>query len=339
VVWVNEWFSPPKETEAATSLINGGADVLFQNTDSPAVLKTAEEKGKRAFGWDRHDRLRSQGPPGLVHHQLGPVLHQGHQGRAGRQVETGQSWWGVKEGAIDLVSIADDVPAETKAKVEEVKKGLKDGSFVIWKGPIKDRTARKCWRRTSGRRQVPRHQLLRQGRGRQGARRRQEVSQPAPTRGHTGPGPAPALSKLPRAALFFRGSPNGKILWHPVALASAVQGAPLAACLLEQPLVLWRDDAGQVQAFADRCPHRGARCRWAGARGPAGVPLPRLAIRSRRALRAGAGAARFHATGLALCQHLRLQRGARPGLGAIGARRRGQGCRRSRPRTMPACAR
>jgi phenylpropionate dioxygenase-like ring-hydroxylating dioxygenase large terminal subunit len=110
-----------------------------------------------------------------------------------------------------------------------------------------------------------------------------------------------------------------------VALASAVQGAPLAACLLEQDLVLWRDDAGQVQAFADRCPHRGARCRWAGARGPAGMPLPRLALRSRRALRAGAGAARFHATGLALCQHLRLQRGARPGLGAIGARRRGQG--------------
>ena len=52
VVWVNEWFSPPKETEAATSLINGGADILFQNTDSPAVLKTAEEKGARAFGWD-----------------------------------------------------------------------------------------------------------------------------------------------------------------------------------------------------------------------------------------------------------------------------------------------
>ncbi|MDI4667314.1 hypothetical protein K9U40_23775, partial [Xanthobacter autotrophicus] len=49
---------------------------------------------------------------------------------------TGQSWWGVKEGAIDLVSIADDVPAETKAKVDQVKAGLKDGSFSIWKGPI-----------------------------------------------------------------------------------------------------------------------------------------------------------------------------------------------------------
>ena len=53
---------------------------------------------------------------------------------------TGNSgvWWGVKEGAIDLVSIAEDVPADIKAKVEEVKNGLKDGSFAIWKGPLMD---------------------------------------------------------------------------------------------------------------------------------------------------------------------------------------------------------
>ncbi len=42
----------------------------------------------------------------------------------------------MKEGAIDLVSIADDVPADIKAKVQGIKDGLKDGSFVIWKGPI-----------------------------------------------------------------------------------------------------------------------------------------------------------------------------------------------------------
>ena len=46
------------------------------------------------------------------------------------------SWWGHKEGAIDMVSIAEDVPAETKAKIDTIKAGLKDGSFVIWKGPI-----------------------------------------------------------------------------------------------------------------------------------------------------------------------------------------------------------
>jgi simple sugar transport system substrate-binding protein len=40
------------------------------------------------------------------------------------------------------VSIAEDVPAETKAKVEEVKAGLKDGSFVIWKGPLLDNTGK-----------------------------------------------------------------------------------------------------------------------------------------------------------------------------------------------------
>ena len=47
--------------------------------------------------------------------------------------------------------------------------------------------------------------------------------------------------------------------WHPVALATAVGTAPLAAQLLDQPLVLWRDAAGAVHAWADRCPHRGAR--------------------------------------------------------------------------------
>nr|WP_295780932.1 BMP family ABC transporter substrate-binding protein [Rhodoferax sp.] len=143
VVWVNEWFNPPKETEAATSLINGGADVLFQNTDSPAVLKTAQDKGKRAFGWDSD--MTAYGPKA---HLASSIINWApyyikttKDALEGKNAST-QSWWGVKEGAIDIVSIADDVPAETKAKVEEVKKGLKDGSFVIWKGPIMDNTGK-----------------------------------------------------------------------------------------------------------------------------------------------------------------------------------------------------
>ena len=46
--------------------------------------------------------------------------------------------------------------------------------------------------------------------------------------------------------------------WHPVALSTAVADAPVAVQLLDQPLVLWRDVAGTVQAWTDRCPHRGA---------------------------------------------------------------------------------
>jgi basic membrane protein A and related proteins len=144
VVWVNEWFAPPKETEAATSLINGGADVLFQNTDSPAVLKTAEAKGKRAFGWDSD--MTAYGPKA---HLASAVINWGpYYIKATKEVLDGtwtgggHTWWGVKEGAIDLVSIADDVPAETKAKIDEVKKGLTDGSFAIWKGPIIDNTGK-----------------------------------------------------------------------------------------------------------------------------------------------------------------------------------------------------
>jgi len=140
VVWVNEWFNPPKETEAATSLINGGADILFQNTDSPAVLKTAEEKGKRAFGWDSD--MTAYGPKAHLASAVinwGPYYIKATQDyMAGTWTGGTGSWWGVKEGAIDLVSIAADVPDAAKAKVEEVKKGLKDGSFVIWKGPIVD---------------------------------------------------------------------------------------------------------------------------------------------------------------------------------------------------------
>ena len=144
VVWVNEWFNPPKETEAATSLINGGADVLFQNTDSPAVLKTAQDKGKRAFGWVSD--MTAYGPKAHLASSVinwTPYYIQATRNALeGKWTGGAHTWWGVKEGAIDIVSIAEDVPAETKAKVDEVKAGLKDGSFSIWKGPLLDNTGK-----------------------------------------------------------------------------------------------------------------------------------------------------------------------------------------------------
>ena len=137
VVWVNDWFNPPKETEAATALINGGADVLMQNTDSSAVLQTAEKLGKRAFGWDSD--MTAYGPKahlGSAVINWGPYYIKAVRDALEGKWSTGQSWWGVKEGAIDFVSVAADVPEDAKKKLEEVKAGLKDGSFAIWKGPI-----------------------------------------------------------------------------------------------------------------------------------------------------------------------------------------------------------
>ncbi len=138
VVWVNEWFNPPKETEAAQSLINGGADVLMQNTDSSAVLQTAAKAGKYAFGWDSD--MTAYAPNA---HLASAVINWApyyikatREALDGSWKGGGATWWGVKEGAIDIVSISDKVPAEVKTKVDAVKAGLKDGSFVIWKGPI-----------------------------------------------------------------------------------------------------------------------------------------------------------------------------------------------------------
>ncbi len=137
VVWVNKWFDPPKETEAAQSLLNAGADVLMQNTDSSAVLQTAEKAGKYAFGWDSD--MTAYGPKAHLASAIinwAPYYIKATKDALDGTWTTGQAWWGVKEGAIDIVSISDKVPAELKAKVDTVKAGLKDGSFSIWKGPI-----------------------------------------------------------------------------------------------------------------------------------------------------------------------------------------------------------
>ncbi len=137
VVWVNKWFDPPKEGEGAQSLISGGADVLFQNTDSSAVLQKAEEKGKLAFGWDSD--MSKFGPNSHLASAVinwTPYYSKAVKDALDGTWQTGGVWWGVKEGAIDLVSISDKVPAEVKDKVAKIKAGLTDGSFVIWKGPI-----------------------------------------------------------------------------------------------------------------------------------------------------------------------------------------------------------
>ena len=137
VVWVDQWFNPPKETEAAQSLIYQGADVLFQNTDSSAVLQTAAKNKKLAFGWDSD--MTAYAPEAHLASAVinwAPYYIKATKDALDGSWSTGSVWWGVKEGAIDIVSINAIVPAETQEAVAKVKAGLKDGSFVIWKGPL-----------------------------------------------------------------------------------------------------------------------------------------------------------------------------------------------------------
>ncbi len=144
VVWVNTWFDPPKESEAAQSLINGGADVLLQNTDSTAVLQTAEKAGKYAFGWDSD--MSAFAPK--AHLASAIVDWSNYYIKSIEEVKAG-SWkggivtrWGVEEGQNDLVKMADFVPAEVKTMVTDVKAKMKAGAFDPFTGPIMDNTGK-----------------------------------------------------------------------------------------------------------------------------------------------------------------------------------------------------
>lgn len=143
VVWVNTWFDPPKEADAAQSLINGGADVLLQNTDSTAVLQTAEKNGKFAFGWDSD--MSSFAPKAHLASCVvdwGPYYKKAILDVMNGTWTTGRTVWGVKEGQNALVQISDTVPANVKAQVEKLSAGLKDGSFAAYTGPVVDNTGK-----------------------------------------------------------------------------------------------------------------------------------------------------------------------------------------------------
>ncbi|HWV05320.1 BMP family ABC transporter substrate-binding protein [Ralstonia sp.] len=143
VVWVNKWFDPGKEREAATTLIGQGVDVLMQNTDSAAVVQTAQEKGVYALGWDsdmtkfgeKAHLAASINKWGVYYTKVvGDVLE--------NKWKPETVWWGLKEGAIDLGAYNAAVPEDVKALVETRKKGIIDGSAPIWKGPLKDNTGK-----------------------------------------------------------------------------------------------------------------------------------------------------------------------------------------------------
>ena len=143
VVWVNTWFDPPKESDAAQSLINGGADVLLQNTDSSAVLQTAEKNGKFAFGWDSD--MSAVAPNAHLASCIadwGPYYIKAVKEVMDGSWTTGREVWGVKEGLNKLVKISDKVPADAKEQVEKLIAGLKDGSFAAFTGPLLDNSGK-----------------------------------------------------------------------------------------------------------------------------------------------------------------------------------------------------
>jgi basic membrane protein A len=137
VVWVNSWYDPGKERDAATTLIGQGADVVTHHTDSTATVAAAEEKGKMAIAY--HSDMRKFGPNA----QLAAVTH--HWGdyytaRAKAVMDGTWSlkpvWGGIREGFIKLEGLSDRLPKDLIDDVRKREDAIRSGSLHPFTGPI-----------------------------------------------------------------------------------------------------------------------------------------------------------------------------------------------------------
>lgn len=139
VIWLNAWYDPPREREAALTLISQGADVLTNHSGSPAVPQAAEEKGVKLIAYTS-DMARF-----APHAQLAAVTH--HWGayyvQRARAIQDGSwspqpVWGGLKDGMVQLSALSSTVPKETRALIEKRRQDIIAGRFAPFAGPLVD---------------------------------------------------------------------------------------------------------------------------------------------------------------------------------------------------------
>ncbi|WP_219209873.1 BMP family ABC transporter substrate-binding protein [Variovorax boronicumulans] len=124
VVWLDVWFDPPKERDAAMALFNQDVDVIAFHTGSTAVMAAAQERGKMAVAY--HSDMRKVAPDAqivAVTHQWGGYYTQRARAVLDGSWKTGNLWGGVKEG---MIRVGDFGPKVPKAVQDEVLARQKD---------------------------------------------------------------------------------------------------------------------------------------------------------------------------------------------------------------------
>jgi len=141
VIWVNSWYDPAKERQAAETMIAQGADVLNQNTDSPATLQVAQEKGVYAFGWDS-DMLKFAPKAHLTAatNQWGEFYTATAKAVIAGTWKSGEVRGGLKEGMVKMSPLNPVVPADAAKAFEEKKAAITSGKFHPFQGPLKDQS-------------------------------------------------------------------------------------------------------------------------------------------------------------------------------------------------------
>jgi basic membrane protein A and related proteins len=137
VIWVNSWYDPGKERDAANALIGQGADIVTHHTDSSAVVATAEEKGKMAIAY--HSDMSKFGPKAqlaAVTHHWGEYYTKTAQSVLDGSWKPGSLWGGMKDGMIKVEAFNDAVPKDVVELVNAKAAAIKAGEFHPFTGPI-----------------------------------------------------------------------------------------------------------------------------------------------------------------------------------------------------------
>jgi simple sugar transport system substrate-binding protein len=135
IVWVNSWFDPGKEADAAKALFDQGADIIVQHTDSTAALQVAEERKLHGFG-QSSDMIKFAPNAQLTSltDEWGPYYISRVQAAIDGTWKPDNVWLGIKDGAVKLAPYT-NMPDDVKAMAEATEKKIA-GGWNPFTGPI-----------------------------------------------------------------------------------------------------------------------------------------------------------------------------------------------------------
>ncbi|MBR0800788.1 BMP family ABC transporter substrate-binding protein [Bradyrhizobium jicamae] len=136
IIWVNSWFDPGKEADAAKALIDQGADVIMQHTDSPAAMQVAAERGKLAFGQD--SEMIKFGPKTQLTSIIdnwAPYYIERVRAELDGKWASENTWDGLKEKMVVMAPYT-NMPDDVKKIAEDTEAAIKDGKLHPFKCPI-----------------------------------------------------------------------------------------------------------------------------------------------------------------------------------------------------------
>ena len=137
IIWVLTWFDPAKEADAATTLIEQGADVLMQNTDSTAPMSIAEEKGVFAFG--QASDMKEFGPNAQLSsivNNWAPYYVERTRAVMDGTWESADSWGGIGKGMVEMGEFSEMIPQEVRDEAQALSDALATGEYHAFTGPL-----------------------------------------------------------------------------------------------------------------------------------------------------------------------------------------------------------